>query len=261
MEEEELRHAILDEANKYFPFDNMEEVNFDFQVLGQNIHNPNLLDVVIVAAKKEFVEGYAEAVSLAGLKPLIMDVDSFALETMYERNYSYDEPDIAVLINIGASTTNINVVKNAISVFTRDFALGGNAVTEAIQAHHGLSFEEAEKLKISGPAAASQRGEFEEELLSYADPIVLEIERSIDYFRSTYEGNEEIKEIILSGGSALLPRLAQEVSDRLRLPVSLADPFRHIGLSRKLPNGEGLRSIAPRLAVVTGLALRRVGDK
>ncbi|MCX7982882.1 MAG: pilus assembly protein PilM [Syntrophales bacterium] len=261
MDEHELREAILEEANKYFPFDNMDEVNFDFQVLGQNIHNPNLLDVVIVAAKKEFVESYVEAVTLAGLKPLILDVDSFALETMYERNYEYDEQDLVVLINIGASITNINVVKNATSVFTRDFSLGGNYVTEAIEAQYGLSFEEAEKLKLYGPEDTCQSNDFKHEILSYADPIVLEIERSIDYFRSTYEGNEDIKEVILSGGGALLSGFPEELSDRLRIPVSLANPFRNVVLNRKLSEAEDLKHMAPRLAVVTGLALRRVGDK
>lgn len=261
MGDEELRNTILDEANKYFPFDNMEEVSFDFQVLGQNNYNPNLIDVVIVAAKKDVVDSYTEAVQLAGLKPAIVDVDSFALETMYERNYEYTENDIAVLINIGAGTTNINVVKNATSVFTRDFSLGGNSITEALQSQYGLSFEEAERQKLFGPGNSCDKEVFARDLLGFADPIILEIERSIDYFRSTYEGHEDIKEVILSGGGALLKGLAEEVADRLRINTTLANPFQNVEVNRKLTIAEELRTMAPRLAVVTGLALRRVGDK
>ena len=161
MEDQELRELIRDEAGKYLPFDNMDDVNFDFQVLGQNEYNPNQLDVIIVAAKKDIIDGYVEAIEMAGLSAVILDVDSFALETMYERNYDYDEKHIAVIVNIGASITNINVVKNATSIFTRDFTIGCNSVTEAIQSQYGVSFEDAERIKRDGPEGDdATRGRF-----------------------------------------------------------------------------------------------------
>lgn len=261
MEEHEMREAIRDEAGKYFPFDNMEEVNFDFQIIGENAHNPHLLDVVIVAAKKEVVESYVEVIERAGMKLLILDVDAFALETMYEQNYDYEEGDIAALINVGASITCINVVKNGTSIFTRDFSLGGNAITEALQSRYGLSFEEAERLKISGPRNVTSQEEFAQALLIAAEPVVLEIERSVNYFHSTYEENEEIKEVLLSGGGVLVPGFVAEVSDRLRIPVELANPFQTIGVQKHLMGRGDFQQSVPRLAVVTGLALRRVGDK
>ena len=150
MDDRELRETIRDEAGKYLPFDSMDEVSFDFQVLGQNEYNANQLDVIIVAAKKDIIEGYTEAIDRAGLSAVILDVDSFALETMYEKNYDFEEKDIAVIVNIGASITNINVVKNAISIFTRDFTVGCNSITEAIELQYGVSFEEAERMKTEG---------------------------------------------------------------------------------------------------------------
>ncbi len=150
MDEEELRALIHDEAGKYLPFDDMSAVDYDFQILGENPYNPSQMEVLIVAAKKEIIEGYTEAIQAAGLIPMIMDVDSFALETMYEENYEFDENDVAVLINIGASITNLNAVKGGVSIFTRDFTLGGNSVTEALAANLGVPFEEAEKAKIEG---------------------------------------------------------------------------------------------------------------
>jgi type IV pilus assembly protein PilM len=129
MAEEDLRILIDDEAGKYLPFDDMAAVNYDFQIIGENPYNPSQMAVLIVAAKKEIIEGYTEAIEAAGLIPVIMDVDSFALETMYGENYDFDEDDVAVLINIGATITNINVMKGGVSIFTRDFTLAGNSVT------------------------------------------------------------------------------------------------------------------------------------
>jgi len=261
LEEHEMREAIRDDASKYFPFDNMDEVHFDFQVLGENVHNPRLLDVIIVAAKKECVESYVEVVERAGMKLVILDVDPFALETMYEENYDYEDGDVVALINIGAAVTSINVVKNAMSLFTRDVLLGGNTVTEALQTKYGLTFEEAEQLKLTSPPQSIDQAEFTQTLLYAIDPIVLEIERSIDYFRSTSEENDEIREVLLAGGGALIPGFTAELADRLRIPVAPVNPFRTIGIHKQLTGTRDFTHDGPRLAVVTGLALRNLGDK
>jgi len=261
MEDQELRETIHDEAGKYLPFDSMDDVSFDFQVLGQNEYNPNQLDVIIVAAKKEIIETYVEAIQLAGLSAAILDVDSFALETMYEKNYDYDEKDIAVIVNIGASITNINVVKNATSIFTRDFTVGCNSITEAIQSQYGVSFDEAERIKIDGPEGDNiTKSDFQYQLLSFADPILSEIERSVDYFRSTY-GDEDIKQVLIAGGGAYIPGITADLSQRLNITTEIVKPFQKIQCSTKVMSAEAIERIGPIAAVAVGLALRRVGDK
>ena len=261
MEDRELREMIHDEAGKYLPFDSMDDVSFDFQVLGQNEYNANQIDVIIVAAKKDIIETYVEAIEMAGLSAVILDVDSFALETMYERNYDYDEKDIAVIVNIGASITNINVVKNATSIFTRDFTVGCNSITEAIQAQYGISFEEAEQMKINGPQNdETSWDDFQYQLLSFADPILSEIERSVDYFRSTY-GDEDIAQILIAGGGAYIPGITADLSQRLNIPSEIINPFRKIGYNAKNIPPDVIERIGPLAAVVVGLALRRIGDK
>ena len=261
MEDAELRDLIRDEASKYLPFDNMDDVNFDFQVLGPNEFNPNQMEVILVAAKKEVVEGFTDAIESAGLSPYIMDVDTFALETMYEANYDVDEDNVVAMINIGASTTNINVVKGSASLFTRDFALAGNSLTEAIQAKHGVPFEAAERMKIEGPEGDElTRKTFREDLIAYADPICAEIVRSIDYFRSI-SGGENIRQALLSGGSANLPGLAGALAEKLGIGTEVIDPFRKIDYNRKKYTPEDMRTIGPAAAVAVGLALRRIGDK
>jgi len=262
MEDHDLQETIRDEASKYLPFDNMNDVNFDFQVLGRSASNPNMNDVIIVAAKKDIIEGYTEAIELLKLSLSIMDVDTFALETMYQENYEYDEKDVVVIANIGASITNLNVVRNAASIFTRDFTMGGNMITEAIQYQYGVSFEEAEKIKLNGPEGDEYvRGEFfRSTLLSIADPLCAEIERSIDYFRSTYS-DEDIKMVLLAGGGANIPGIADDLSQRMGVPVEIINPFKKIGYSRKTIKDDHIREIAPIAAVGVGLALRKLGDK
>ncbi len=261
MDEEELRDLIRDEVSKYLPFDNMEEVNFDFQILGGNEYNPNLMEVLLVAAKKDIIDNFTESIMNVGLVPTIMDVDSFALETMYEENYDFEESDVAIIVNIGASITNINVVKNGTSIFTRDFTLGGNSITEAIQNQLSLTFDEAEKIKVGGPEEMQplqERGV--DSILAFAEPICMEIERSIDYFRSTF-GNDEIKQVLLSGGGALIPGITADLTQRLGIETEIINPFRKVGYNQKTFNKETIARIGPIAAVGVGLALRRVGDK
>ena len=261
MDEEELRALIHDEAGKYLPFDDMSAVDYDFQILGENPYNPSQMEVLIVAAKKEIIEGYTEAIQAAGLIPVIMDVDSFALETMYEENYEFEENDVVVLINIGASITNLNAVKGGVSIFTRDFTLGGNSVTEALAANLGVPFEEAEKVKIKGTGDDEQtRKTFREGLITYADPICSEIERSVDYFRSTF-GAETISKILVSGGGGMIPDLVADLGRRLGIETEIINPFKKIQLDKMVLAPESAGSIGPIAAVGVGLALRKIGDK
>lgn len=261
MDEAELRDLIHDEASKYLPFDDMAAVYFDFQILGANDYNPNLMEVLLVAAKKDIIDSYVEAITGAGLTPVIMDVDSFALETMYEENYDFEDTDVTVIVNVGASITNINVVRRGMSIFTRDFTLGGNTVTEAIQNQLGLTFDEAEKVKTAGPEDVQRLQQMGEvSLLSLAEPICLEIERSVDYFRSTF-GNEAIKQVLLSGGGAMIPGIAAEITQRLGIDSEVINPFRKIGYDKKEIDATTIENIGPIAAVGVGLALRKLGDK
>jgi type IV pilus assembly protein PilM len=258
-EESDLRALLGDEGEKYLPFDDIKEVNFDFNILGPSDVMPGHMDVMLAAAKKEVVNSYATAIENAGLTTVIMDIDPFALETMYEANYEFEENDIDVLVNIGASITNINVLKHGGSIFTRDFAIGGDSVTESIQKKLGIEFDEAEKIKIEASQNEHDPNSVSEDIINHADPIILEIERSVDYFRSTYNG-EYIKKVFLSGGSAKIPGLLQALSQRLNIETELANPFRKIRLE-KSPESKWLESIAPTAALAVGLSLRRENDR
>ncbi|EKD36376.1 MAG: hypothetical protein ACD_75C01531G0002 [uncultured bacterium] len=261
MDQDELRDLIRDEGGKYLPFDNMDTVYYDFHILGENPFSPSQMDVLLVAAKKDIIDGYTEAIEDAGLIPVIMDIDSFALETMYEENYDFDENDVDILINIGASMTNLNVVKGGMSIFTRDFTIGGNSVTESIAAKTGLSFEEAEEAKTEGLGEdKGAKRVFREKLIVDADPLCSEIERSVDYFRTTF-GAENIKKIFLSGGGAMIPGIAEDLSHRLSIEAEIINPFQKLQLAKNVMDQKEADRIGPMATISVGLALRKTGEK
>jgi type IV pilus assembly protein PilM len=262
LNETELRDLIHDEAGKYLPFDDMEGINYDFQILGDNNYNPNQMDIIIVAAKKDVVNVYLEAITAAGLNVMIMDVAPFVLETVYEANYEADNDEAVVIINIGASTTGINVIKGGTSIFTRDFALAGNAITESLQEKYKITFEEAEKIKVEGISQGSEEDnlDLKNSILDFAKPICLEIERSIDYFHSTF-GGEYIKRVLLSGGSAQIYNLVTTLSEKLNVKTELINPFLKIGYNKRNVDVKNIESIKPIAATVIGLGLRKIGDK
>lgn len=262
MDETQLRDLIRDEAGKYLPFETMDDVNYDFQILGENNYNPNQMDIIIVAAKKEIVNSYLDAATAAGQNVIIMDVAPFVQETLYGVNYEFGNDDIVVLINIGASTTGINIVKGGTSVFTRDFAMAGNSITESLQEKYKVTFEEAERIKLEGLPNGSEgdNQDFKNSILDLARPICMEIERSIDYFRSTF-GGEDIKHVLLAGGTARIDKLSKQLSQMLNVKTDIIDPFLKINYNKRNIDAKDLESIKPVAATAIGLGLRTVGDK
>lgn len=257
MTEEELDEQIRFEAEQYIPFD-IEDVSLDFQILGP-AESENMMDVLIVAVKKDKIGEYVTVVKDAGLNPVIVDVDAFALENMYELNYEVKENENIALVNIGASMININILKGGISVFTRDSSVGGNLLTEALQKEFTISYASAEKLKQAETVEGVSPKDVTAVLNSAFEDIINEISRSFDYFRDT-TNYENIDQIILCGGVALTKDFAQTLSERVGVPVTIAEPFKNIIVPESFDQ-EYLNKVSPLVSVAVGLAMRRVGDK
>jgi len=257
MTAEELDEQIRFEAEQYIPFD-IEDVSLDFQILGP-AEEENMMDVLIVAVKKDKISEYVTVVKEAGLNPVIVDVDAFALENMYELNYEVKEGENIALVNIGASMININILKGGISVFTRDSSLGGNLLTEALQREFTISYANAEKLKQEENVEGVSPEDVKSVLNTAAEDIITEISRSFDYFRDT-TNYENINQIILSGGVALTKNFAQTLSERVGIPVTIAEPLKNITVPESFDQ-EYLMKVSPLMSVAVGLAMRRVGDK
>lgn len=257
MSEEELALSIQVEAEQYVPFD-INDVNIDFQILGKNADEESQMDVLLVAVKKEVINDYCSIVEGAGLEPVIVDVDSFAIGNMYEANYETEEGAVA-LINIGSGITNINILKDGQPVFTRDSAVGGNYQTEALEHEFGVNREDAERLKKGQLIEGVPPEAVKLEIASSSDEIFSEIYRSFEFYKSS-SSDSDIRKIILSGGSALIEGFPEMTEERIGIPVEVADPFKKINISAKLDAGY-VKANAAISAVAVGLALRKVGDR
>ena len=257
MTEEDLEGAIQMEAAQHIPFD-IGEVNLDYQVLESPADSPTM-DVLLVAVKKDKILNYTNVVTLAGKTPTIVDIDAFALQNVYE--YNYDPPgDLTVaLLNLGASVMNINIVRGRVPLFTRDVSVGGNQYTDTLQKELDLGFEEAETLKTGVTLPGISDEARLPVLKSVSEIIVLEIQRTFDFFRATATG-EHIRKIYVAGGSARVYGLTELLQAELGLPVEQLDPFHRIKFDASGAMGETVSSNPPRLAVAVGLALRSFED-
>lgn len=261
MSEDELAESIKWEAEQYIPFD-INDVNVDFQILGSvpGGEGQPQINVVLVAVKKDKLNDYSALVAEAGLDPLVVDIDAFAIENMYSINYGAAHGEITALINIGASVMNINILKDGAFAFARDISIGGNRYTETIQKELGLSYEEAEKAKKGEAVDGVQAEEVQRIINTVSAELASEITRSFDFFRTT-SAHENIDKILISGGCAMLNGIAPFLSDKLGIGVELANPFKNIKINSKDFDPEYIQHIAPIAAVAVGLATRRVGDR
>ncbi len=257
MSEEDLSESIKFEAEQYVPFD-IEDVNLDFQIIGPK-EEPGQMDVILVAVKKDIINEYISVIKEAGLNPIIVDIDAFALENMYGINYEIEPGKNIALLNIGASTINLSILKGGISVFTRDSSLGSNLHTEALQREYNISYEIAEKLKRGEPVENVSAEDAATVIESASEEILSEIIRSFDYYRSTTM-HEDISEVIFSGGCALLGNMSSMITEKTGIETRVAEPFRNIKIPKKL-EGTNILEIAPVMAIAVGLALRRLGDR
>ncbi|MBL8073204.1 MAG: type IV pilus assembly protein PilM [Nitrospira sp.] len=261
MPDEELEGQVKLAAEQYIPFD-INEVNIDFHVLPPDPSSDGQGDmsVILVAAKKDKISELTELVKTAGLIPMVMDVDAFAIENMHGINYPLAQEETTALVNLGASVMNVNIIRSGFSLFTRDIPLGGNRYTEAIQREMGLSFEEAEESKKKDGAGESTGMSVGNVLDSVNAEVASEIARTVDYFK-TSGSNAELNRVLVCGGVAKVKGLIQQLSDRMQVPVEMADPFAEIDTSGCEIDPDLLADLAPSAAVGVGLALRAVGDR
>ena len=258
MAEEQLQETIHFEAEQYIPFD-ISDVNLDFQILGESESNPNQMNVFLVAAKKEMLDDYINLMNLAGLNPCIIDVESFALQNSFEASYDAQNQDVA-LIDIGASKTSLNILKNAASVFMRDVSLGCGQINQKIMSLIECSFEEAEQLKYGNTPDKLSPDDLKGIVSSVVADWCTEIRRALDFFYSTYP-DDQIKRIILSGGGANIAEFRKLLATEASTEVEIINPFQNFHIENKKLDDAFIKQVAPQAAICMGLAMRKVGDK
>jgi type IV pilus assembly protein PilM len=211
------------------------------------------MEVVLVAAKKDKIQNHTNVISLAGRTAEIVDIDAFALQNAFEANYTVDSNTPIALLNIGASLMNINITKGGMPLFIRDVSVGGNQYTDILQKELQLNFQEAEDLKL-GKSGGSEVEMVQPLLESITEMLIMEVQKTFDFFRETYP-SETIRRVVISGGTSRMMGLAEKIQETLGYPTEVMDPFRSITFAPKI-DAEQVTSLGPALAVAVGLALR-----
>ncbi|MBI3901697.1 MAG: pilus assembly protein PilM [Nitrosomonadales bacterium] len=255
LREEDLEYQVEAEANQYIPFA-MDEVNLDFQVIGSAPGNSEEIEVLLAASRKANVEDRVAAAQAVGLRAVVVDVEPYAAE-MALAQICAQLPDTAAdqcvaLVDIGAIVMNVNVLRNGVSVYTRDQQIGGEQLTQQIQSVFGLSTDEAEAGKRNGGLPDNYENDV---LAPFRENVASEVARAIQFFFTSTQFNE-IGYIVLAGGCAALAGLDDAVATRTQVNTLVANPFAQMTLSSRIKPRQ-LQMDAPALMVACGLAMRR----
>lgn len=251
--EEEFANSIQWESEQYLPF-SIQDVYVDFKILGATENIQGQMDVLLAAAKKELIDDYLLVVREIGYEPIVFDIDVFAIQNMFEINYPSYTNKTNLLCNIGASFTNINIVKGGDSLFTRTVNVAGNKVTESLQKNLNITFEEAEEVKKGSKKDIDM--EVVNEILDEEINVLSgEVQRTIDFFY-TSNPNDIIENIFLFGGSSKLKGLPEKIREKSGINVIIGNPFTNILLDKKLYDVS-----FHHFGIAVGLGMRRLGDK
>ncbi len=255
LNEEELEVQVESEANQYIPFA-LDEVSLDFQVLGPVLNSPEEVEVLIAASRKEKVEDRLAVVQEAGLKPVVVDVESYAMRSALGRLIGQlpnrGEGQVIAVFYIGANTTGVTVILDGEAVYEREQPFGGQQLTSDIARAYGIPAEEAEAKKRSGDLPAN----FEAEVLRpFIETASTEITRALQFF-FTSTPFTRVDQLMLCGGSSVLTGLPEALMERAQVPTSVISPFKGMEISPNVREKQ-LRLDAPALLTPCGLAMRR----
>ena len=258
LREQELELQVESEANQYIPFA-LEEVNLDFQIAGPAPSSPDEIEVLIAASRKEKVEDRVAVVESAGLKAVVMDVESYAALAAFDL-ISRQLPEggkgqIVALVDIGANVMSLTVLRDGQQLYGREQAFGGNQLTQDVARLFGMTFEEAETEKRRNNLPDNYESEV---LQPFVESMALEVSRALQFFFTSTQFNQ-VSHIVLSGGCAVLPGADEAVASRTQINTVVANPFADMLLSERV-KAKNLLQDAPSLVVACGLALRRFDE-
>lgn len=252
MKESDAADVVRWEAQQHVPFD-IEGVQLDFQVLdpdGEGVQ----MDVLLVAAKRELVENRAALLSDAGLDPVVVDVDAFALHNAFEVSYPEAMQGVAAMIHIGHEVTNVNILQEGVPLLTRDLSVGTRKFREDLQRERGMSVEDADRL-LQGFERSPDLDPF---VKSRGEEIGVGVERAGAFLASASRDAGQIQRVYCSGGGARIPGLADALAERLRLQVEVADPLKGLSIKDGAFGSLAVDEVGPLLTLAVGLALRKL---
>ncbi len=253
-DDRQIIEQIEVEADRYIPYP-LEEVYFDFEIIGPSAKHPQLMDVLLAASRVEALDARVAAITEAGLKATVVDIETLAMERAFALVAEHlPEKGMGAniaLIDIGSTTTGLYVFNNLRIIYNREQAFGGKHLTDEIQRRYSLSAEES--------VAAQKYGGLPEDYITevlepFKETVVQQINRALQVFFSSNDG-AEIEYVVLAGGSALLPGLDVLIQNQLSIKTLIANPFLDMQVGEKV-NRNALMEDAPGLMVTCGLALR-----
>ncbi|VAW95188.1 Type IV pilus biogenesis protein PilM [hydrothermal vent metagenome] len=252
--DEEMEQDIQNEADQYIPYP-LEEVNLDFEVLGQSENDPDRVEVLLAASRSENVDVRVAAIELAGLKARVMDVEAYAMENVFQM-LAPTMPDQGIdqtiaIIDVGATMTTLNVLHDLKTIYTREQVFGGKQLTEEIQRRYGLSYEEAGMAKRQGGLPDNY---IPEVLEPFKEAMTQQVSRSLQFFFSSSQYSN-VDHIILAGGSAMLPGIDEMIANKLGVHTSVANPFTNMTIASRV-KAQSLSNDASSLVIACGLAMR-----
>lgn len=267
MTEEELNEMIREEAEQYIPFD-IDEVNLDFAIVRAEGEIPaekgaqneeKQMDVIIVAVRKEVIQAYLDVFKEVGMKVKVVDLAVFALNNVFEMNYGMESDGAVALVNIGGSMTNVSILENGITAYTRDINVGGSTISEEIQKNLSIGFSEAEKMKLGIIPRDQSKGDIIAQVKDAVEFICGELRKTFDMYEKT--ADHKVSKIYLSGGSCLMEGIELLVNQFLGIETEVVSSFRNVSCNPKKFDQDYVESMAPVAAIPIGLALRMAKDK
>ena len=251
---DELEDQIIVEADQYVPY-SLDEVNFDFEILGKNENNAEMVNVLLTAARKDIIEDRVEALIKAGLKAKIVDVEAFAVENAFalliDQLPDTKENQTVAIVDIGATMTTLNILYNCHTIYTREQIFGGKQLTEEIQRRYGLTYEQADLAKKTGGLPDNYTADV---LEPFKKAMVQQIQRSIQFFVSS-TANRHIDNLVLAGGCASIVGIDKLTQQATKGPVGIANPFINMTLSNTI-KPLALSNQSSAMLIACGLALR-----
>ncbi len=255
LSERDMEGQVEIQADQYIPFP-MEEVSFDYEIQGPNEADPDMLDVLLVATRTDNVDQRQAAVEAAGLSARVVDVEAFALENACQL-LAHQVPNGGIgqsiaVVDIGASSTTFSVLEDMRVIYTRDFSFGGQQLTEEIMRTYGLSMEDAGRAKKEGGLPSNYQPEV---LDPFIDDMTQQVSRSLQFYLASGGGREQPDLLLVCGGCANIPGIADVISSRVGIPTEIGDPMGQMKIASKAKS-QGVRKDSTALLTACGLALR-----
>ncbi|BFM13025.1 type IV pilus assembly protein PilM [Simiduia litorea] len=257
LSDDAMETQISLEADQYIPYP-LEEVAIDFEVQGPSPRNPDQVEVLLAACRRENVDLRSAVLEQAGLIPKVVDVEAYTMERAFSlvaRQFEDDSDQVVAILDIGATMTTLSVLLEGKTIYTREQLFGGKQLTEEIQRRYGLSAEEAGLAKKQGGLPDDYETEV---LLQFKESVVQQVTRSLQFFFSSSQYND-VDHIVLAGGVAAMDGLAELIEEKLGTQTTIANPFSSMSVSPKV-NAVALAADAPSLMIATGLAMRSFED-